>query len=135
MATKAKPVKELRKELNEARYAASVLAQAFADGRRPPARIITQALGYKTTPALEPDERMLFGDLVLVHRGNNMRTTGPGRGRLVRMRLIGQSDHGVYCQLTEDDLDDTVGLCHAGDKGFWSCSSVTQVFESSNPAK
>ena len=129
MATKT--IKELRKELGEAQHAAKVLAQAFESGGRPPAGIMTQALAYETKHDELPGG-WLFGDVVLVHRGSSTRTEGPGRGRWVRMRLLGATQNGCFCQLLEDDPDDTMGLSHAGDKGFWSGSAVTRDIVATN---
>lgn len=122
----AKSIKEIRAERDEARYHAAILAQAYTTGKRPPAYIVTTALEYPIRASNGMESGLLFGDIVLVHRGNNQRTEGPGRGRWVRMRLVGVRGSDCDCQLIEDDPDDTVGIDRAGARGTWPSSVVVK---------
>ena len=124
---KEKSVKGIRAERDQARRNAKILAQAFATDTKPLARVVTEALNYAPPPRDEEGIKLLFDDIVLVHRGSSQRTEGPGRDRYVRMRVVGASGNDCYCELLEDDPDDTVGICHAGYRGCWGIACVQKV--------
>ncbi len=84
------------------------------------------------------DDPFPVGSLVVVQRGSQTRTEGPGRKRGVHARYLDTVGPNLVCQLLEDDPDDTVGWKKAGDIGNWSRCAVTtsalQTLQTSLPS-